>query len=187
MSKILEDFNLKNHGNYDISILKDYLSIFNNEWLLDTSRQDNFETHKETNSYFLYKASLGWQKDQPFNVLKESQDAELFNMVEPIIADLEKIHDGVRGNVLFIKLKANKEIPSHQDGGTYLINSRRHHIPIVTSDQTYFTVGSERINMNAGECWEINNTRFHSVENNSGIDRIHLLIDIMPNKEIGMK
>ena len=38
-----------------------------------------------------------------------------------------------------------------------------------------------------GECWEINNTRLHAVENNSKIDRIHLLIDIMPNIEIGKK
>jgi aspartyl/asparaginyl beta-hydroxylase (cupin superfamily) len=38
--------------------------------------------------------------------------------------------------------------------------------------------------MQSGECWEINNSRPHLVENNSDIDRIHLLIDIMPNEEL---
>ena len=41
--------------------------------------------------------------------------------------------------------------------------------------------------MATGECWEINNTRLHSVENNSDIDRVHLLIDIMPNKYLEKK
>ena len=66
-----------------------------------------------------------------------------------------------------------------------MVYSRRHHVPIITSEQTLFGVGTEKINMLEGECWEINNTRFHSVENDSDIDRVHLLIDIMPNSEIG--
>jgi hypothetical protein len=41
--------------------------------------------------------------------------------------------------------------------------------------------------MGTGECWEINNSRIHYVNNGSKIDRVHLLIDIMPNKEIGKK
>jgi hypothetical protein len=41
--------------------------------------------------------------------------------------------------------------------------------------------------MGTGECWEINNSRTHFVNNGSKIDRVHLLIDIMPNIEIGKK
>jgi aspartyl/asparaginyl beta-hydroxylase (cupin superfamily) len=106
-------------------------------------------------------------------------------MINPIIKDLELKHNGIRSNVLFIKLKAGHNISAHSDSGEYLLSSRRHHIPIITSDQTFFTVGSEKINMSEGECWEINNSRVHSVENSSKIDRVHLLIDIMPNTEIG--
>ena len=38
--------------------------------------------------------------------------------------------------------------------------------------------------MQEGQCWEINNAKNHSVENNGTTDRIHLLIDIMPNEFI---
>jgi aspartyl/asparaginyl beta-hydroxylase (cupin superfamily) len=62
--------------------------------------------------------------------------------------------------------------------------ARRNHVPIITSGNVIFGVGSERVNMQIGECWEINNYRFHWVDNNSDIDRVHLLVDIMPNEEL---
>lgn len=187
MSKITENFNFIKHRQYNVNSINDYISGFVDEWFLDTSRQKNFEAHKDTNSYFLYKTNLGWQKNEKFVVSKATKDEELLSLVEPIISELEEIHDGLRGNVLFIKLKGMHNIPEHTDGGNYLVFSRRHHIPIVTSNQTFFGVGSEKINMAVGECWEINNTRTHSVDNNSSTDRIHLLIDIMPNSEIEIK
>lgn len=184
MNKTLESFNFNNLGNYDVSLIKNYILNFVDEWFIDTSRQEIFDAHKHTNSYFVYKADLKWTNSSPFVVEKKINDDKLFEMIDPIIKDLESKHDGIRGNVLFIKLKAGQNIPSHQDSGNYLVSSRRHHIPIITSDDTWFSVGSEKINMAVGECWEINNTRFHSVENNSNIDRVHLLIDIMPKTEM---
>ena len=86
--------------------------------------------------------------------------------------------------VLLIKLKAKKNISIHFDSGDYLMSCRRNHIPIITSDNVFFGVGNEKIVMQAGECWEINNSRPHFVENNSEIDRVHLLIDIMPKSEL---
>ena len=185
MSKVSENFNFKNHGTYNIDQISSYISKFSDEWFIDTSRQDKYHTHKDTNSYFMYQSDLKWKRGELFAFEQKSDDRELLNLIEPIIKDLEKIHDGVRGNVLFIKLKAKHNIPKHFDDGDYLVCSRRHHVPIVTSSQTFFGVGLEKINMLEGECWEINNTRFHSVENDSDTDRIHLLIDIMPHNEIG--
>jgi aspartyl/asparaginyl beta-hydroxylase (cupin superfamily) len=185
MNKVSENFNFKNHGTYDVNKIKSYILDLEDEWFINTSRQDKFYTHKDTNSYFMYQSDLKWTKDQIFSVEAKIDDEELLWLIEPIIEDLERIHNGVRGNVLFIKLKAKHNIPKHFDDGDYLVYSRRHHVPIITSEQTLFGVGTEKINMLEGECWEINNTRFHSVENDSDIDRVHLLIDIMPNNEIG--
>jgi hypothetical protein len=39
--------------------------------------------------------------------------------------------------------------------------------------------------MYEGECWEINNMQYHEVINDSEEDRIHLIIDIIPNEYIG--
>jgi hypothetical protein len=185
MNKIEQNFNFNRYSTYDVSLIKDHVNRFSSEWFIDTSRQNDYQIHKDTTSYFIYKTDLNWTKGQDFLVETKTNDSALLELVEPIIKDLESIHNGVRGNVLLIKLKAKHNIPKHADSGDYLVLSRRHHIAIVTSDETFFGVGSEKVNMGVGECWEINNTRFHSVENNSEIDRIHLLIDIMPKSEIG--
>jgi aspartyl/asparaginyl beta-hydroxylase (cupin superfamily) len=48
-----------------------------------------------------------------------------------------------------------------------------------------FGVGDEEINMAVGDCWEINNSKIHYVNNYSEVDRIHLLVDILPVRELG--
>ena len=55
--------------------------------------------------------------------------------------------------------------------------------PEKTKD-VYFYVDDGVLNMLEGECWEINNMKSHEVINNSDEDRIHLMIDIIPNKYI---
>jgi len=187
MRKTEEDFNFKKHNVYDIEKIREYISDFSGQWLIDTSRQDNYDVHKDTVSYFVYRANLLWKSGQVFNTKQESDDQKLIDLLEPIIKNLEEIHDGVRGMVLLIKLKAKQDISIHFDSGDYLMLAKRNHIPIVTSDNVFFGVGDEKITMQAGECWEINNSRPHLVENNSNIDRVHLLIDIMPKEELSIK
>jgi len=187
MRKMLEDFNFKQHNSYDVEPIRNYIDSFSEEWFINTSRQENYYAHKDTNSYFVYTADLFWKEGEDFSTEKTSKDKGLLDLIEPIISDLEKIHNGVRGMVLLIKLKAGQDIAHHYDSGDYLMLSRRNHIPVVTSDSVFFSVGDDKIKMSTGECWEINNSRTHYVENGSKIDRVHLLIDIMPNEEIGKK
>ena len=190
MRKTLEDFNFKQHGNYDVEPIRNYIDSFSDEWFINTSRQDEYYVHKDTNSYFVYTADLDivlWKEGEKFSTQKTSNDAGLLELLEPIISDLERIHNGVRCMVLLIKLKAGQDVGQHQDSGDYLMLSKRNHIPIITSDRVFFGVGNDKVTMGVGECWEINNSRPHYVNNGSEIDRVHLLIDIMPNIEIGEK
>ena len=61
------------------------------------------------------------------------------------------------------------------------MNSHRIHIPIVTGENNIFLVNGELKNMQVGEMWEINNELPHMVENRSDEDRIHLIVDWIPN------
>lgn len=184
VKKYQEDFNFIKCGQYDVSSIKNIVESFDDEWKINTVRQTRFTTHMNTESYFIYETSLHWKPEDRYSVEQKSDNGILLEAVEPIVKDLELKHDGVRGQVLIIKLKANTDIPPHTDKGSYLLFNRRHHIPIITSDNTKFGVGDEEIHMSTGECWEINNARTHYVNNNSDVDRIHLLVDIMPNREI---
>jgi hypothetical protein len=80
-------------------------------------------------------------------------------------------------NAILVILPAGKNILPHRDKDLFFDLYSRIHIPIITNPKCLFTVDGETIHMKAGELWEINNKKIHSVENNGEEDRIHLIID----------
>src|SRR5205085_10556644 len=57
----------------------------------------------------------------------------------------------------------------------------RLHIPIVTNPAVEFFLDGVRIVMNEGECWYLNFSLPHRVDNRGVTDRIHLVIDCQVN------
>lgn len=53
----------------------------------------------------------------------------------------------------------------------------RIHIPIVTDEWVDFLLDGCRIPMQAGECWFLDLSRPHRVENHGGVARVHLVVD----------
>jgi hypothetical protein len=171
-------FNFNYINEFDISNIKLHVESLSDEWLEDTSRQLLFkDQHGKTNSIFVSNFPLTWNGiGYPFSVNK----TELYNLIKPIISDLETRLGGKVGRVLFTKLLAKSSIPQHQDNGYYLNSVHRCHIPIITNEKIMFTVGDQTINMKHGICIEINNDITHGVINDSDRDRVHLIIDIIP-------
>ena len=95
------------------------------------------------------------------------------------IADvLTKIHgEGLIVRAIITKLLKHSNIPRHADTYDSLVACRRHHLPIITNEKVLFTVADDTKNLKVGELWEINNTAFHSVTNDSNQDRVHLIVD----------
>lgn len=108
--------------------------------------------------------------------IKESLDVSPF--LEKLYQILHKTYgEGIAVRILITKLPANCKIYPHYDKGFSLKNAHRIHIPLQTHPSIIFNVDDEIISMKEGEIWEIDNTKLHSVENNSPIDRIHFIID----------
>ena len=108
---------------------------------------------------------------------------ELQDELEPVVDYIARYYDnnGFIVRLVLAKLLAGGKIPHHTDAGYSLLNCHRVHIPIITNSQVAFTVGGEEKNMQAGEMWEINNGLDHAVENRGDDDRVHLIVDWMPN------
>ncbi len=184
LNKLNEDFNFKFHGTFDVSKIASHLNKYSEEWFQDESRQKMFPVHKETSSVFIYDHSALWKEGEEYQLSVNNSQKEMIDLVSEIVTKLELIHDGKVGKCLFIKLPSKKNVGEHTDKLEYLGAARRHHIPIVTNDRVSFFVNGEKKQMRVGECWEINNSHVHSVENNGDSDRIHLMVDILPNKFI---
>lgn len=184
ISKISEPFNYRFHGKFDVSAIADLVSTYSDEWFENNDRQSLYEVHKETNSVFIYDHSNAWSLGDKYDLKVNDSQSRMAKLVSPIVETLESIHDGKVGKCIFIKMPPHKNVGEHRDSMDYLGAVRRHHIAIKTNEDVIFFVNKESKNMRVGECWEINNSLFHSVKNNGDSERIHLMIDILPNKFI---
>jgi hypothetical protein len=174
---------------FNIDLIKNDVINFDQEWFLDTSRQEIEEAHKQTMMYQLRYFNYSWKKGQlaeykDVNHLKTQGAIDQLNI---IYKKLEEMFDGFVVRSELINMFKNSSISKHVDGGDMLRICRRVHIPIITNDNVWFTVLEKTINMKEGHCYEINNYAPHSVENNSNFDRVHLIIDILPSKHFKNK
>lgn len=180
------EWSIRRIKSYSIDPIKDSVSRFDKEWFLDTSRQETYKTHKDTQMFQLRYMDYEWNsfsgiKPVYFDVNKMPDELAHIRLLE-IFNDLEHEYVATVVRAEIVKMFANTNVRPHVDGGDMLNVSRRCHIPIITNKDVLFTVMSNTINMEEGVCYEINNGMPHSVKNNSNFDRVHLIIDLLPNK-----
>lgn len=84
--------------------------------------------------------------------------------------------------VRLMKLDAGAVIKPHSD---HCLNFEegevRIHIPVITNTRVKFFLEEEQIPMQEGTCWYLNLSLQHSVNNESDINRVHLVIDGIAN------
>ncbi len=81
-----------------------------------------------------------------------------------------------------MSLKPGTVIKEHRDYGQQRYSFERGvirgHIPVRTHEAVSWKLRGTKISMEAGEARDVNVCMPHSVENNSKIDRVHLVLDI---------
>jgi hypothetical protein len=89
--------------------------------------------------------------------------------------------------VVFYRLKGGTKIGRHRDlsENRMIPGVVRIHVPIVTNEHIIMYVDDQPYRFEAGTAWYFDATAFHSVENNSDQDRIHLVVDFKASRELG--
>jgi hypothetical protein len=170
----MDDFNFIFLGKFDISSFKKkILNLTEEDWNEYTFRQKVFREHAQTKTVpLLFNEQF---TDFPDKFKFYSLFEEEVQQLEKFLFDYYKKGKIIR--CIITKLLAHQQIPRHADGGSSLREGHRHHIPIVTNSKNQFEVNGEVKYLKPGEVWEINNSIFHSVANNSSKDRIHIIVD----------
>jgi len=147
------------------------------DWGAVDWRQNRFEAHK-------YTQTIELLFDRDFRHENPTKHAmyDRLGCDELLAPILESIADYYTGDdypirLLLVRLLPKGLIPQHVNTGYSLTTARRIHVPVVTNEGVIFTVGGEPRALPAGEIWEINNTREHSVENTSDRNRVHMIVD----------
>jgi hypothetical protein len=184
--KIKKDtkWSILHHGKFNTNNIKNELLSYNEEWFLDTSRQELGSVHIKTQMYRVCQTDYNWKPGTPIettyhNSLKNDDSKK---ELELIFNELEAYYSGKIIRCEFIKMLPQSEILKHVDGGALLAYSRRCHIPITTNPNITFTVMNNTIHMIESNWYEINNQMPHSVSNPTNTERIHLIIDILPDE-----
>ncbi|MCZ0945346.1 MAG: aspartyl/asparaginyl beta-hydroxylase domain-containing protein [Gammaproteobacteria bacterium] len=86
--------------------------------------------------------------------------------------------------VMFARVPAGGDISGHYDGeASHYIH--KIHVPLLTNEQALFRVGRKEMHLPAGEIFEVNNKRVHSVTNGGSTDRIHLIFECYNTDDYG--
>lgn len=101
----------------------------------------------------------------------------------PAIAQALKRFECPLRSVRILRLAVGSIIREHRDDGLTIENGEaRLHAPLATNDDVEFYVDNQRVIMRPGECWYLDLSRPHRVQNRGRSDRIHLVIDCRVNE-----
>jgi hypothetical protein len=85
-------------------------------------------------------------------------------------------------SVRLLRLSAGSVIHEHSDSDLGEQRGEvRLHIPIVTNPQVEFYLAGKRIAMEAGDCWYLDLSLPHRVQNRGAGERVHLVVDCVLN------
>lgn len=171
---------LQLHEGIDIEPIAAKISTVTDKQWAESGRERRFDVHRDTQALLvIHFEDFRYEKPEIRDIYREYEAdlAPIVNYISQYYQD-----NGFIVRLMFAKLISGGKIPEHTDTGYSLLNCHRIHIPIVTNDDAIFFVGGEEKNMRVGEFWEINNGRKHSVDNRGSEDRVHLIIDWMPNQ-----
>ncbi len=129
-------------------------------------------------------------KDKEFYL----QDTPLFDLF-PEVRELIRPYGETVHRVRFMRLKpAGGELERHTDqvdpdSGGSLGKLARIHFPIKTNKKMMYTVWNtkgepENIHMKTGECWFLDTRKPHMAVNDGDEERIHLVVDIITEKNL---
>jgi len=97
------------------------------------------------------------------------------------VANCLKIQNPIYPKAMFARLKARSIIEQHIDHGSSHKQAHKVHIPLITNEDTTFTIAKESFSLLAGNAYEVNNLTWHGVNNNSDQDRVHFIFEVFDN------
>lgn len=142
-------------------------------------RQKAYDVHRDTKSIVLI-FSHGWPD---IKVEQYPGWNYLALQAVPLMNDIIKAHYPYGGSIIramVANLVKGGKIDEHYDAAPSFEIGHRIHVPLQTNDNVKFMIDENRHILKVGEAYEINNLKYHSVDNDGDEDRYHLVFDYIP-------
>lgn len=141
--------------------------------------------HKDTRTVYLKMCEIS--EEAVFNSVESLVRPILVDspMVQEVILDcMSEVGACVLGRVMLVNLKAGGIITEHKDEGEYAAMFRRYHLPLITNPNCHFYSQGEGYVLKAGNLYELENKKEHSVLNYGDTARVHLIMDMQLISEL---
>lgn len=175
----MHDFQCLSKG-LDVSPLVEALNRNKALWTEITGRQDyEGSAHQDTSSIFLrwckgLDINAAFTEIPAFNFPAMGKLAEAHELIN---YTLRRVSAAQLGRVLIVNLRQGGAIAPHADEGAYADHYERFHIALDSKPGNVFSTEHETVEMKTGELWWFNHKEKHQVQNLSGCDRLHMIID----------
>lgn len=139
--------------------------------------------HRECDDIWLRFQPEGMTVDQIVDAhesVNYSGFAELPAARSIIFALMRQVEGERLGRVMITRLAPGKRIYPHVDGGDHAAYFKRYQVALQSYPGVVFRAADEQVQMRTGDVWWFDNSQEHEVVNNSGDDRLALIIDIRP-------
>jgi hypothetical protein len=151
------------------------------EWEQDPLRQKTFAVHRRTRSILFEWLDNNWQPGMPVTVQSfRYTSTDLLSAVSKAASLIAEKYSGSVVKLMLAELAVGGEIPVHYDSVPALMNVHRCHLPVRTNENVKFFIDYRPFYLKTGSVYEFDNTRWHSVSNESAEPRVHLICDVMP-------
>ena len=158
-------------------------------WRMDRETRVKLAGDRPGNAVFFYNDMPGFVRRNMMNEVKSGfvnvyrcRERPLYDEIERLIAHDVVAHfphcDVMR--IQLAELPPGQIIAPHFDAGILALIHRLH-IPLVTHEAVSFIIAGKAFNLKEGVLYDLNNVVTHSVENNSDVMRVHMLIDMLPH------
>jgi hypothetical protein len=144
--------------------------------------KDNFPNFKELDSIEIYGVVPDVWRNPSIDAARYVRNIDLpvtAHMVKEI-EKLEKLYNARAMVAVLDRLDPGAQIYRHCDVSPIFQKSHRVHLPLVTQPGALFYIDDVEYHMPRGQFFEFDNSRFHSVINNSDSYRVHLIVDLLP-------
>ncbi|WP_020399053.1 aspartyl/asparaginyl beta-hydroxylase domain-containing protein [Kordiimonas gwangyangensis] len=151
-------------------------------WDLCDIRQKRFDVHRHTKSIVMI-FSEGWPD---IRLARYPGWDVVAHLAMPIIEKIVRDHYPPGGAIIramVANLVKGGVIEEHYDAAPSFAVGHRIHVPLQTNDGVVFTIDGENYKLEVGQGYELNNLLDHSVVNEGGADRYHLIFDYVPPQD----
>ena len=165
----------------DVAPLLEEVSLQEQAWLLNTSRQDKIRVQRDTNTIFISgpvaRPDLNVNENQESKLTAVS---ELFPRAVAFMTGVAMEMNSQLSRATIVRLKPKSRVSRHIDIGSYYLIRDRFHLVLYSSAGSVLMSGGEQVRMQEGELWWFDNKQYHEAHNESHEWRVHYIFDLLP-------